>query len=95
MWKFTNIRKTIRKDNCSIGSKRGNIPLVCIDETEGRRFARIEKLTLTGSIGILLKARKNKIIPYSMKEIIPKIVEHGIWLSERVIKEVLAEDALI
>jgi predicted nucleic acid-binding protein len=68
------------------------IPLVCIDETEGRRFARIEKLTLTGSLGILLKARKNKIIPYSMKEIIPKIVEHGIWLSERVISEVLAED---
>ncbi len=69
-----------------------NIPLVCIDETEGRRFARIEKLTLTGSLGILLKARKNKIIPYSMKEIIHKIVEHGIWLSERVIQEVLAED---
>ncbi len=27
--------------------------------------------------------------------IIPKIVEHGIWLSERVIKEVLSEDNVI
>jgi len=68
------------------------IPLVCIDETEGRRFARIEKLTVTGSLGVLLKARKNKILSSPMKELIPKIVEHGIWLSERVIQEVLLED---
>ncbi len=33
------------------------IPLVCIDESVGRRVARLSGLTLTGSIGVLIKAR--------------------------------------
>ncbi|HRG47582.1 MAG TPA: DUF3368 domain-containing protein [Leptospiraceae bacterium] len=72
-----------------------NIPLVCIDETEGRRFARIEKLTITGSLGILLKARKNKFLNIPLKEIIPKIIDNGIWLGKQVIQEALEEDELI
>ncbi len=71
------------------------IPLVCIDETEGRRFARIEKLTITGSLGILLKARKNKFLNIPLKEIIPKIIDNGIWLGQQVIQEALEEDELI
>jgi len=33
------------------------INLVCIDEVAGRRIARLSKLSITGSIGILLKAK--------------------------------------
>jgi predicted nucleic acid-binding protein len=33
------------------------IKLVCIDETVGRRVARLSNLSVTGSIGILLKAK--------------------------------------
>jgi len=33
------------------------IPLVAIDETVGRRFARLSGLTVTGAIGILLRAK--------------------------------------
>lgn len=36
---------------------QNNIELVCIDEVAGRRVARLSKLNLTGSIGILLKAK--------------------------------------
>ena len=35
-----------------------DIRLVCIDETVGRRVARLAGLDLTGSIGILLKAKR-------------------------------------
>jgi predicted nucleic acid-binding protein len=68
------------------------IPLVCIDETEGRRWARIFKLNLTGSLGILLTARKQKMDIPPIKELIPKILDRGIWIGERVIKQALAED---
>ncbi|WP_427160114.1 DUF3368 domain-containing protein [Aliinostoc sp. HNIBRCY26] len=35
-----------------------NIQTVCIDETVGRRIARLSGLSLTGSIGILLRAKQ-------------------------------------
>lgn len=35
-----------------------NLSLVCIDETVGRRIARLNGLTVTGSVGILVKARQ-------------------------------------
>ncbi len=36
-----------------------SINTVCIDESVGRRVARLNGLTLTGSIGILLKAKRS------------------------------------
>lgn len=33
------------------------IPFACIDESGGRRIACLSGLTLTGSIGVLIKAR--------------------------------------
>lgn len=61
------------------------IPLVCIDEAVGRRVARLSGLTLTGSIGVLLKAKK---LGYavSMEQAIERMRVHGIWLSEDVIR---------
>jgi predicted nucleic acid-binding protein len=34
-----------------------NIQTVCLDEIVGRRMARLHGLTVTGSIGVLLRAR--------------------------------------
>ena len=61
------------------------IELVCIDETVGRRVARLSGLTLTGSIGVLLKAKK---LGYelSMEEAVNRMRQHGIWLSDEVVK---------
>ena len=36
-----------------------NIKTVCIDEAVGRRIARLNGLSLTGSIGILLRAKQS------------------------------------
>jgi len=34
------------------------VSTVCVDESAGRRMARLNELSLTGSIGILLRAKK-------------------------------------
>ena len=61
------------------------IELVCIDEIAGRRIARLSKLNLTGSIGILLKA-KSMGYPISIPEAINRMRARGIWLSEGVVR---------
>ena len=62
---------------------------VCIDETIGRRVARLSNLSVTGSIGILLKA-KSMGYPVSIPEAINRMREHGIWLSNAVTSFALA-----
>ncbi|MDO8724178.1 MAG: DUF3368 domain-containing protein [Syntrophales bacterium] len=65
------------------------IKLVCIDETVGRRIARLSNLSVTGSIGILLKA-KSMGYALSIPEAINRMRERGIWLSQDVISFALA-----
>jgi predicted nucleic acid-binding protein len=67
-----------------------DIPLVAIDETVGRRFARLSGLTVTGSIGILLRA-KTLGYPLSMAEAIRRMRQRGIWLSDNVVEFALRE----
>ena len=61
-----------------------NIPTVCIDEAVGRRIARLNGLCLTGSIGVLLRA-KRKGLDISMSEAINRMQSNGIYLSKKVI----------
>jgi len=67
------------------------IQTVCIDEIAGRRVARLSGLAVTGSVGILLRAKKEGWGPFSIREAIQRMTEHGIWLSEKVITFALAE----
>ncbi|MBW4679503.1 MAG: DUF3368 domain-containing protein [Microcoleus vaginatus WJT46-NPBG5] len=67
-----------------------NITTVCIDETAGRRIARLSGLSLTGSIGILLRAKREGYL-ISMKEAIQRMTNKGIRLSETVIKFALQQ----
>jgi predicted nucleic acid-binding protein len=68
-----------------------NVPLVCIDEVVGRRMARLCNLTLTGSIGVLLKAQQLGY-PLDMAMAIQNMQSHGIWLSEKVIAFALSHN---
>ncbi len=62
-----------------------NIQTVCIDETVGRRIARLNNLSLTGSIGILIRANKEGYL-FSMRDAIKNMQTRGIWLSDSVIQ---------
>jgi predicted nucleic acid-binding protein len=66
------------------------IPLVAIDEAVRRRFARLSGLTVTRSIGILLRA-KTLGYPLSMAEAIRRMRQRGIWLSDNVVEFALRE----
>ncbi|MDZ8223159.1 DUF3368 domain-containing protein [Nostoc sp. ChiVER01] len=67
-----------------------SIQTVCIDETVGRRIARLSSLTLTGSIGILLRA-KQEGYPVLMQQAIERMRNRGIRLSETVIAVALRQ----
>lgn len=59
------------------------IARVCIDEKVGRRIARLNGLNLTGSIGILAKA-KQAGYPLDIDQALLRLRNHGIWLGKDV-----------
>ncbi|MGB3491410.1 MAG: DUF3368 domain-containing protein [Elainellaceae cyanobacterium] len=61
-----------------------NITTVCINETVGRRVAHLNNLRLTGSIGILLKA-KHQNPSLSIRDSIENMLKRNIRLSQTVI----------
>ncbi|MDY6802872.1 MAG: DUF3368 domain-containing protein [Cyanobacteriota bacterium] len=67
-----------------------NIKTVCIDETTGRRIAKLSGLSITGSIGILLRAKREGY-PLSIKTAIQGMRDRGIRLSESLIAFALEE----
>jgi len=60
------------------------LSIVCIDEAIGRRIARLNGLSVTGSLGILLKA-KQKGYDLSIRVCINKMKKSGIYLSQNLI----------
>lgn len=61
------------------------IQTVCIDEAVGRRVARLNGLSVTGSIGVLVRA---KSLGYSVDvfEAIEQMRQKGVWVSDRVVQ---------
>jgi predicted nucleic acid-binding protein len=65
-----------------------NIITVCIDETMGRRVARLNGLHVTGSLGVLIKA-KQLGVQLSVRDSINKMQRRSIRLSNTVIQNAL------
>lgn len=65
------------------------VSLVCIDEAAGRRIARLCGLDLTGTIGLLIKAKQRGHL-VSIPEAIERLRSHGIWLGAQVIQFAMA-----
>ena len=64
------------------------IATVAIDETVGRRIARLHGLTVTGSLGVLIRA-KQQGAQIRLRTAIERMRLQGIWLSEALEKECL------
>jgi predicted nucleic acid-binding protein len=66
------------------------IRTVCIDESVGRRVARLNGLLLTGSVGILLRAKREGLMS-SVGKPLQRMQKNGIWLSDRVVSFALRQ----
>ncbi|MCL1917554.1 MAG: DUF3368 domain-containing protein [Peptococcaceae bacterium] len=75
-----------------IGAIEKGIGLVVLDENLARNKAKQFGLEVTGTLGILLKARKHGLIE-EISEEISKLENAGMYLSEELIKQVLGIDA--
>lgn len=63
---------------------------VCIDEVVGRRVARLNGLSVTGSIGVLLRARRQGH-GVSLRAAIDRMRARGMWLGDDVVRFALRE----
>ena len=67
-----------------------NADLIILDETLGRFHAKHIGLNVTGTIGVLLKAKETGIID-KIKPVLNELSQKGIWLSEKLIKQTLTK----
>ena len=61
---------------------------VAIDDRNGRRVARICSFSVTGSLGILVKA-KTMGYPLNVREAILRMQNRGIWLADTLVSEAI------
>jgi predicted nucleic acid-binding protein len=62
--------------------------LIIMDEIMGRRYAKQLDFKLTGTIGILLKAKAKGLV-LSLKELTNELIDKGTWLSPSLIAKAL------
>jgi predicted nucleic acid-binding protein len=62
--------------------------LTILDETLGRYHAKHAELKVTGTLGILLKAKNSGYIT-KLKSLLYELKNKGIWLSNNLIEEIL------
>lgn len=64
--------------------------LVIIDETLGRRFAKHAGLKVTGTIGVLIKAKEIGLIK-KISPLLDEMQKKGIWISNQLKKQILVK----
>jgi predicted nucleic acid-binding protein len=65
-----------------------NADLIILDEKLGRFHAKHADLKVTGTIGILLKAKTDGLVK-ELKPLLNELTEKGVWISEKLKKEIL------
>ena len=65
-----------------------NADLVVLDDKAARKTAKFLGLKVTGTMGILVKAKQEKIIT-EVRPLLNEIVNKGFFISDRIIRSVL------
>lgn len=61
-----------------------------LDDTLGRRIARLQQLQVTGTVGVVVKAKHAGLLP-AVSPVIDALRKAGLWLSEGLVAEVLRQ----
>lgn len=61
--------------------------LIILDEKLGRFHAKNSGMKVTGTIGILVKAKKMGLVP-KLKPLLKQLTEKNVWLSDKLISQV-------
>jgi len=69
-------------------AKEQDADLVILDEIMGRRYAQQLEFNITGTIGILLKAKEKRLIS-SLGTLLRELTEKGTWLNPNLISKAL------
>lgn len=69
-------------------AKEKDADLVIIDEIIGRRYAQQLNFKVTGTVGILLKAKEKGLIS-SISPILEELIQKGTWLNHNLILKAL------
>lgn len=64
--------------------------ILIVDDYKARRVAEKLELTITGTLGVIIKAKLSGIIP-GIKPYLNKMKETGFYLSDEIIKQALKE----
>jgi hypothetical protein len=62
--------------------------LIILDERLGRFHAKHADLNVTGTIGILIKAKSKGLIP-AVKPLLHELIEKDVWISATLMDEIL------
>jgi predicted nucleic acid-binding protein len=65
-----------------------NADLILLDEKAGRYHAKHANLNVTGTIGMLIKAKSTGLIP-ELKPLLEELTEKDVWISDRFRREIL------
>ena len=64
--------------------------MIIIDEKLGRFHAKHTDLSVTGTMGVLLKAKSKGLIT-QIKPLILELIDKDVWLSKKLIETILAK----
>lgn len=65
-----------------------NADLIILDEKLGRHYATNIGLRITGTIGVLIKAKQSGLLS-NIRPLIDELINQGIWINEKLKHEVL------
>jgi len=71
-------------------AKEKRVNKVLIDEKIARLQAKVLGLQVIGTLGLLLKAKKEAILP-AIRPLIQKMMDEGIWIKQGLLKGILIE----
>ena len=67
-----------------------NADLIILDEKLGRFHAKHAGLNVTGTIGVLIKAKKNGLIK-ELKPLLTELTQKDVWISDKLKWEILKQ----